>query len=137
MLSYQRDQVNPSEFKFSKKSIFHFKNLKDGLVKQKVYPMQRLIIWEMKSLKHPILKSFTSHAEFEYYLRKKNLKAKLKEHESAVNYLCHVRLEIARYNTIPDYQVEEVQNALKELKLRKSVSPTGLIREVCIRGDPA
>ena len=48
--------------------------------------------------------------------------------------LCHVRLEIARCNTTPDYQVEEVQNAVKELKLGKSVDPAGLIREVFIRG---
>ena len=47
-------------------------------------------------------------SEFEYRLRKRNMKAKLKEHESAVNELCCVRLEIARCNTTPDYQVEDV-----------------------------
>ena len=48
--------------------------------------------------------------------------------------LCHVRLEIARCNTTRDYQVEEVQNAVKELKLGKYVDPAGLIRDVYIRG---
>ena len=71
-------------------------------------------------------------SEFEYCLRKRNMKAKLKKHESAVNDLCRVRLEIARCNTTPDYQVEEVQNALKELRLGKSVDPAGLIRKVFI-----
>ena len=71
-------------------------------------------------------------SEFEYRLRKRNMKARLKEHESAVNNLCRVRIEIARCNTTPDYQLEEVQNALKELKLGKSVDPAGLIRDVLI-----
>ena len=74
-------------------------------------------------------------SEFEYHLRKRNMKAKLKEHESAVNDSCLVRLEIARCNTTPDYQMEEVQNALKEIKLGKSVDPAGLIGEVFIRGE--
>ena len=59
----------------------------------------------------------------------------MKEHESAVNELCNTRLENARCNTSPNYQVEEVQTAIKELKLGKSVDPTGLIREVFIRGN--
>ena len=41
-------------------------------------------------------------SEFEYCLRKRNMEAKLKEHESVFNDLCHVRLEIARCNTTPD-----------------------------------
>ena len=66
---------------------------------------------------------------------KRNMKAKLKEHESAVDDLFRVRLEIATRNTTPDYhQLEEVQNAMKELKLGKSVDPAGLIRKVLIRG---
>ena len=73
-------------------------------------------------------------SEFEYRLRKRNMKAKLKEDESAVNDLCRVRLEIARCNTTTDYPVGEVQNVVKELKLGKSVGPAGLIREVFIRG---
>ena len=32
--------------------------------------------------------------------------------------------------------MEEVRTAIKELKLGKSVDPTGLIREVFIRGGP-
>ena len=39
-----------------------------------------------------------------------------------------------RCNTSSNYQVEEVQRAIKELKLGKSVDPTGLIREVFIPG---
>ena len=73
-------------------------------------------------------------SEFAYRLRKRNMKAKLKEHESAVKDLRRVRLEIAQSNTTPDYQVEEVQNVMTELKLGKSVDPAGLIREVFIRG---
>ena len=73
-------------------------------------------------------------SEFECRLRKRNIKAKLKEHESAVNELCNMRLENARCNTSSNYQVEEVQTAIKELKLCRSVDPTGLIREVFIRG---
>ena len=65
------------------------------------------------------------------------MKAKLKEHESAVNDLRGIRLEIARCNTTPDYQVEEVQNAVKKLKLAKSVDPAGLIREVSFDGVQA
>ena len=72
-------------------------------------------------------------SEFECRLRRRNIKAKLKEHESAVNELCDTRLENARCNTSSNYQVEEVQTAIKELKLGKSVDPTGLIREVFIR----
>ena len=73
-------------------------------------------------------------SEFEYCLRKRNIKAKLKEHESAVNELCNTRPENARCNTSSNYQVEEVQTAIKELKLGKSADPTGLIREAFIRG---
>ena len=73
-------------------------------------------------------------SEFECCLRKRNIKVKLKEHESAVNELCNMRLENARCNTSSNYQGEEVQTAIKELKLGKSVDPTGLIREVFIRG---
>ena len=69
-------------------------------------------------------------SEFECHLRRRNIKAKLKEHESAVNELCNTRLENARCNTSSNYQVEEVQTAFKQLKLGKSVDPTGLIREV-------
>ena len=73
-------------------------------------------------------------SEFECRLRRRNIKAKLKEHESAVNELYNTRLENARCNTSSNYQVEEVQTAIKELKLGKSVDPTGLIREAFIRG---
>ena len=69
-------------------------------------------------------------SEFECRLRKRNIKAKLKEHESAVNELCNIRLENAGCNTSSNYQVEEVQTAIKELKLGKSIDPRGLIREV-------
>ena len=43
-----------------------------------------------------------------------------------------MRFENARCNTFSNYQVEEVQTAIKELKLGESVHPTGLIREVLI-----
>ena len=66
--------------------------------------------------------------------RRRNIKAKLKEHESAFNELCNMRPENARCNTSSNYQVEKVQTAIKELKLGKSVDPTGLIREVFIQG---
>ena len=72
-------------------------------------------------------------SEFKCCLRRRNIKAKLKEHKSTVNELCNTRLENARCDTFSNYQVEEVQTAITELKLGKSVDPTGLIREVFIQ----
>ena len=73
-------------------------------------------------------------SEIKCGLHRRNIKAKLTEHESAVNELCNMRPENARCDTSSNYQVEEVQTAIKELKLGKSVDPTGLIRELFIRG---
>ena len=52
-----------------------------------------------------------------------------------IKLLCNTKLENARCNTSSNYQVEEVQTAIKELKLGKSVDSTGLIREVFILGS--
>ena len=58
----------------------------------------------------------------------------MKEHESAVNELCNTRLENARCNTSSNYQVEEVQTAIKELKLGKSVAQQGLSGKFLFEG---
>ena len=131
--------------------VFHFnlmsRNLdKNGKMSQQNFWKVKKKLFPRLNVPHAVIDNYGNEvtdpfniktlyqSEFECRLRRRNIKAKLKEHESAVNELCNTRLENARCNTSSNYQVEEVQTAIKELRLGKSVDPTGLIREVSIRG---
>ena len=68
--------------------------------------------------------------EYKHEFIHREIDDQLKVHENMQNQLCRLRLLKSRTRASPDFTVEEVDKAIKELKNGKSVDPTELVREV-------
>ena len=98
------------------------------------------------SVPHSIIDSFVNEItdqanirneyknEFTHRLRTWKMDDQLKVHENMQNQLCELRLFKSRTRASTDFTVEEVDQAIRELKNDKSVESTGLVREVIKRG---
>ena len=72
--------------------------------------------------------------EFRYRLRQREIPQNLKDHENIQNLLCHLRLKICQGNMSPDFTMQELSNAISELKNGKCTGPNGFTREIFKRG---
>ena len=68
--------------------------------------------------------------EFQYRLRKREIKSDLKWYESFQNPSCQLRIKACKSSISPNFSLDEVKQAVGELKLGKSVDPTGMVREI-------
>ena len=68
--------------------------------------------------------------KFQYRLRKREIKSDLKWYKSLQNRLCQLRIKACRSSISPNFSLDEVKQAVVELKLGRSADPTGMIREI-------
>ena len=68
--------------------------------------------------------------EFQYRLRKREIRSDLKWYESFQNSLCQLRIKACRSSISPNFSLDEVKQAVGELKLGRSADPTGMVREI-------
>ena len=68
--------------------------------------------------------------EFQYRLRKREIRSDLKWYESFQNRLCQLRIKACRSNISPNFSLDEVKQAVGELKLGTSADPTYMVREI-------
>ena len=72
--------------------------------------------------------------EFNFRLRKHSITEGLKDYEKLNNLLCGPILQNSKRNSSPDFTMEEMEVALKELKTGKCIDPLGFVREMFING---
>ena len=72
-------------------------------------------------------------AEFEHRLGKREPKKYLEGYMNSQNKVCSLRLEVSKGKLDDEFNLEEVERAISELKRGKCSDPTGLIRKVFIR----
>ena len=68
--------------------------------------------------------------EFQYRLRKRNIKHELKSYENFQNSICQLRLSASQKNISPDFTLSELKFAVKQFKNGKCMDPIGHIREI-------
>ena len=69
-------------------------------------------------------------AEFQYRLRKRDIRSGLEWFENFQNRLCTLRVKTAGEIQSPDFTFSEVKEVISKLKTGKSTDPTGFIREL-------
>ena len=69
-------------------------------------------------------------AEFQYRLRKRDIRSGLEWFENFQNRLCKLRVKTAGEIQSPDFTFSEVKEVISKLKTGKSTDPTGFIREL-------
>ena len=116
------------------------------LDKQAFWKLKKVLAPKSISIPHSIIDSFGNEItdqtnirneyknEFTHRLRTRVIDDQLKVHENMQNQLCKLRLLKRRTRASPDFTVEEVDQAIRELKNGKSVDPTGLVRELFKKG---
>ena len=68
--------------------------------------------------------------EFQYRLRKREIRSDLKWYKSFQNRLCQHRIKACRSSISPNFSLDEVKQVVGELKLGRSADPTGMVREI-------
>ena len=129
-----------SEFniKFMKRSIG-----KTGTIdKQSFWKLKKILAPRNKEIPHSILDRHDNRStdsvtiqneyrtEFQYRLRKREIRSDLKWYESLQNHLCQFRIKACRSSISPNFSLDEVKQAVGELKLGTSADPTGMVREI-------
>ena len=66
----------------------------------------------------------------ELSFKKREIRSDLKWYESFQNRLCQLRIKACKSGISPNFSLDEVKQAVGELKLGRSVGPTGMVREI-------
>ena len=113
-----------------------------SLDKQSFWKVKRVLAPKSITVPHSVIDGFgneiTDEAnirseyknQFKHRLRTREIDEQLKEVETMQNHLCQLRLLKSRTEVSPDFNMEEFDKVIGELKSGKSTDPTGLIREV-------
>ena len=75
--------------------------------------------------------------EFNFRLKKRSIVEELKDYEKLNNLLCGAILQNSKGNSSPDFNTEEMEVVLKELKTVKCIDLLGFVREMFINGGEA
>lgn len=107
-------------------------------VKKKLFPKSQtlphsIIDHNGNEVTEPLLILQNYRKVMMHRLRKRNIKASLKDFECAMNDLCTHRLQKSKHTPSPEYTYLEVKSAIDEFKQGKSYDPAGFIREIFIR----
>ena len=104
--------------------------------------MKKLLAPKSKEMPHAILDNHENlitdpvvirneyKAEFQYRLRKRDIRSGLEWFENFQNRLCKLRVKTASEIQSPDFTFSEVKEVISKLKTGKSTDPTGFIREL-------
>ena len=114
----------------------------DEIDKQSFWKMKKLLAPKSKEMPHAILDNHENlitdpvvirneyKAEFQYRLRKRDIRSGLEWFENFQNRLCKLRVKTASEIQSPDFTFSEVKEVISKLKTGKSTDPTGFIREL-------
>ena len=104
--------------------------------------MKKLLAPKSKEMPHAILDNHENlitdpvvirneyKAEFQYQLRKRDIRSGLEWFENFQNRLCNLRVKAASEIQSPDFTFSEVKEVISKFKTGKSTDPTGFIREL-------
>ena len=110
--------------------------------KQSFWKLKKILAPRNKEIPHSILDRYDNlltdsitikneyRTEFQYRLRKREIKSDLKWYESFQNRLCQLRIKACRSSISPNFLLDEVKQAVGELKLGRSADPNGMVREI-------
>ena len=68
--------------------------------------------------------------EFQYRLRKREIRSDLKWYESFQDRLCQLRIKACKSSKSPNFSLDKVKQAVGELKLSRSADLTSMVREI-------
>ena len=63
----------------------------------------------------------------------REIRSDLKWYESFQNRLCQLRNKACKCSISPNFSLDEVMQAVGELKLGRSADPTGMVREIFLK----
>ena len=110
--------------------------------KQSFWKLKKILAPRNKEIPHSILDRHDNlltdsitikneyRTEFQYRLRKREIKSDLKWYEAFQNRLCQLRIKACRSSINPNFSLDDVKQAVGELKLGRSADPTGMVREI-------
>ena len=81
-------------------------------------------------LTDPVVIGNEYKAEFQYRLRKRDIRSGLEWFENFQNKLCKLRVKTAGEIQGPDFTISEAKEVISKLNTGKSTDPTGFIREL-------
>ena len=110
--------------------------------KQSFWKLKKILAPRNKEIPHSILDRHDNlltdsitiknecRTEFQYRLRKREIRSDLKWYESFQNRLCQLRIKACRSSISPNFSLDEVKQAVGELKLGRFADPTGMVGEI-------
>ena len=113
--------------------------------KQSFWKLKKILAPKNKKIPHFILDRYGNlltdsitikneyRTEFQYRLRKREIRSDLKWYESFQNRLCQLRIKACKSSVSPNFSLDEVKQAVGELKLGRSDDPTGMVREKSLK----
>ena len=140
------DKLHVIDHKISEFDINFIKRLSIGktgtIDKQSFWKLKKILAPKNKEIPHSILDRHDNlltdsitikneyRTEFQYRLRKREIRSDLKWYESFQNCFCQLRIKACRSSISPNFLLEEVKQVVGELKLGRSANPTGMVREI-------
>ena len=131
-------KISEFNINFIKRSI-----RKTGTIdKQSFWKLKKILAPRNKKIPHSVLDRHDNlltdsitvkneyRTEFQYRLRQREIRSDLKRYESLQNRLCQLRIKACRNSISPNVLLDEVKQAVGELKLGRSADPTGMVREI-------
>ena len=94
----------------------------------KQWKLKKILAPRNKEIPHSILHRHDNLLT--YRLRKREIRSDLKWHESFQNHLCWLRIKACKISISLNFSLDEVKQAVGELKLGRSADPTGMVREI-------
>ena len=110
--------------------------------KQSFWKLKKILAPRNKEIPHSILDRHDNlltnsitikneyRTEFQYRLKKREIRSGLKWHESFQNRLCQLRIKACKSSISLIFLLGEVKQAVGKLKLGRSADPTGMVREI-------
>ena len=110
--------------------------------KQSFWKLKKILPPRNKEIPHSILDRHDNlltdwitikneyRTEFQYRLRKREIRSDLKWYESFQSRLCQLRIKACRSSISPNFSLDKVKQAAGELKLGRPAHPASMVREI-------
>ena len=110
--------------------------------KQSFWKLKKILAPRNKEIPHSVLDRHDNlltdsitiknehRTEFQYRLRKREIRSDLKWYKSFQNRLCQLRIKACRSSISPNFSLDEVKQVVGELTLGRSADQTGMVREI-------
>ena len=104
-------------------------------LKRALAPKNNEIVLSLRSsdgndMSDPININSEYRKEFQYRLRKRDIKHELKSYENFQNSICQLRLSVSQNNISPDFTLSELKFVVKQFKNGKCMDPIRHVKEI-------